>query len=150
MDSHVKKKPSVLLADDDEDFREALRKTLEPEYNVLASVGDGQALLDAARALAPEVILTDITMPVLDGINAVRLLNADQGGFRVIFLSVHEEPIFILEARRRGAAGYIPKRYLLTDLLPAIRKVLAGSTYFLFPEQERRQALCPPAHSSAQ
>jgi DNA-binding NarL/FixJ family response regulator len=106
-----------------------LQKFLEPEFNILASVGDGLSLIEAAHALLPEVIVTDISMPRLNGMQAVRRVKLSQPACRVIFLSVHEEPAFAAEARKIGAVGYLLKRYVSAELIPAIHAVLEGSAF---------------------
>ncbi len=115
--------------DDDASFRETLRKFLEPEFTILASVGDGLALIDAAQTFTPDVIVTDISMPLLNGMQAVRRLRASQLKSLVIFLSVHEEPAFAVEAKKIGAVGYVLKRYATAELIPAIHAVLEGSEF---------------------
>jgi DNA-binding NarL/FixJ family response regulator len=122
--------PSVLLADDDAVFRAAVQKFLEPQCEVVASVGDGQAALEVAQRLAPDVAILDISMPILNGIHTARRLKSVLPDLRIIFLSVHEDPAFILEAGKVGAAGYVVKRHASTDLVPAIAKVLEGKVYF--------------------
>jgi DNA-binding NarL/FixJ family response regulator len=130
----------VLLADDDAAFQEALRKFLEPHFQIVASVGDGKALVEAAQALTPDVIIADISMPVLNGLQAVRRLKAVQPNARILFLTVHEEPAFVTEAEKSGALGYVLKRCAPSDLIPAIRKVLQGSS-FICPSAPEPQPL---------
>jgi CheY-like chemotaxis protein len=122
-------RPSILLADDDKAFRDALQKFLEPEFRIVASVGDGQALIEAAQALAPNVIIADISMPVLNGIQATRRLMVHRPSARVIFLTVHEEPAFVAEAKRSGARGYLLKRRAPDYLIPSIREVLQDGAF---------------------
>jgi DNA-binding NarL/FixJ family response regulator len=110
-------------------FREALQEFLEPEFSIVGSVGDGQALVEAAHALAPDVIITDISMPVLNGLQAVRRLKTAQLDALVIFLTVHEEPAFVMEAGKNGARGYVLKRCAPSDLIPAILEVLQGRPF---------------------
>ena len=110
-------------------FRGTLQKFLEPHYTIAGSVGDGLALLEAARALDPDVIIADISMPVLNGIQAVRQLMSAQPDARVIFVTVHEEPAFVMEGQRSGALGYLLKRDVANQLIPAIREVLQGNPF---------------------
>lgn len=124
------KKPSILLADDDRNFREALQEFLQPEFDIVGSVGDGEALLEAAKALNPDIIIADIAMPLLDGLHAVRRLKATQPHARVIFLTVHEDPAFVTEAEKSGAVGYVLKRSASSELVPLIRRALAGNGSF--------------------
>jgi DNA-binding NarL/FixJ family response regulator len=117
-------KPSVLLADDDSAFRKALEMFLEPWCHVVASVADGRALVTEAQALTPDLIIADVSMPLLNGIQATQRLRAAQPKARVILLTVHEESAFLREALRSGALGYVLKRTAANDLLPAIHEVL--------------------------
>ena len=128
-EEHNLAKPSVLLADDDAAFLAGVRKLLEPEFRIVDCVGDGQALIAAAHALVPDIILTDISMPYLSGIQAVRRLKATQPRARVIFLTVHEELAFAVQAERCGALAYVLKRRAASDLIPAIRAVIDGSSF---------------------
>jgi DNA-binding NarL/FixJ family response regulator len=122
-------KPSLLLADDDAAFLDGLRQLLEPEFRILDCVGDGRALITAARALAPDVILTDISMPYLSGIQAARQIKAIRPSARVIVLTVHEERAFAVQAERCGVLAYVLKRRAAWDLIPAIRAVIDGSPF---------------------
>ena len=123
------KKPTVVLADDDRDLLENVQKLLESEFQVLACVTDGHKLIEAARLLAPDLIVTDISMEGLNGIRAARLLKAEQPNARIIFLTVHDESVFVAEARKVGALGYVIKQSADSDLIPAIREVLQGRPF---------------------
>jgi len=138
-------KPSILLADDDAAFRKALEKFLGPHYTIAGSVGDGLALVEAARVFDPDLIIADISMPVLNGIQAVRQIMSSQPNARVIFLTVHEEPAFVLESQKTGALGYLLKRSLTDQLMPAIREVLHGDP-FVCPECAITPALRADLH----
>jgi DNA-binding NarL/FixJ family response regulator len=122
-------KPLILLADDDTAFLEGLRRLLEPEFRIAESVGDGRALVEAAQARSPDLIVADISMPLLNGFQALRRLKVAQPNARVIFLTVHEEPAFVSEAMKSGAQGYVLKRCAPFHLIPAIRAVLQGSLF---------------------
>jgi DNA-binding NarL/FixJ family response regulator len=124
-----------------------LQKYLEPEFSVVDSVGDGVALIEAARRLNPDIILTDISMPRLNGMQAVRQLRRAQTESRVIFLTVHEESAFAAEAKKVGAAGYVVKRYAASHLIPAIHAVLEGNP-FVCPA-ELQDAPFPGSNSRA-
>lgn len=117
-------KPTILLADDDPALLENITKLLEPEFEVVACVNHGHALIGAAKALLPDLILTDISMPLLSGFQAIRRVRADRPDARVIFLTVHTEPAFVAEAKRMGALGYVGKMCIPSHLIPAIREVL--------------------------
>lgn len=122
-------KPSVILADDDAAFLKELRKLLEPEFKIAQSVGDGKALIEAAQTLTPDLIVADISMSHFNGFQALRRLKAALPNARVIFLTVHEEPAFVAEARKSGALGYVFKRRAPSDLIPAIRAILKGGPF---------------------
>ena len=122
-------RPTILLADDDSALLESLRKLLECEFHVLAAVANGQALVEAAQSLHPDLVVADISMPLLSGFQAARRIKAARSDARVIFLTMHEEPAFIVEARKTGAYGYVIKRCIPSHLIPAIRKVLQGSPF---------------------
>jgi DNA-binding NarL/FixJ family response regulator len=95
-------KPRLLLADDHAIVIEGLRKLLETEFDLVGSVGDGWAMLEAAERLRPEVIVADISMPVLNGIDALRRLKADSSHSKVVFLSMHMDVEIATEALRAG------------------------------------------------
>jgi DNA-binding NarL/FixJ family response regulator len=122
-------KPTVLLADDDAAFLENVRTLLKPEFETLASVGNGQALVETAQELKPDLIITDVSMPTLSGFQAARRLKAIHPGLRILFLSVHEDAVFITEAKRIGARGYVLKRCADSCLLPAVREALRDGSF---------------------
>lgn len=123
------KRASIVLADDDRDLLENVQKLLESEFNVVACVSDGYELIEAAKLLAPDLIVTDISMEGLSGIGAARRLKSEQPNARIVFLTVHDEPAFVAEARKAGALGYVVKRSAASDLIPAIREVLQGRSF---------------------
>jgi DNA-binding NarL/FixJ family response regulator len=122
-------RPRLLLADDHTLLLEGIRLLLEPEFELVGSVEDGQALLAAAKTLKPDVILLDISMPVLNGIDAARQLRKLLPSARLIFLTMHSDPDYVTEAFRAGAMGYLLKRAAASELLTAIRAVLKGNHY---------------------
>lgn len=122
-------KPRILVADDHTLFVEALQKVLEPELELVGSVGDGRALLEAAPRLAPDVILLDLSMPLLNGIDAAQQLRRLVPKTKIVFLSMHGDPTYVTEAFRAGASGYVLKRANATELLQAIRAALRGQMY---------------------
>lgn len=122
-------KPSILLADEDVAFRTSLEEFLEPHFTIAGSVGDGLAMVEAAQALEPDVVIADIRMPVLNGIRAVRQLISCRPDARVIFLTFYEDPVFVTEARKTGALGYVPKRTAADHLIAAIHEVLEGRVF---------------------
>jgi len=120
------KKARVLLADDHRIFLAGLQKLLEEDFDVVGVVGDGRALCEAAHRLKPDVIVADISMPSLNGIDAVRSLFAEGCSARVIFLSMHGDPLYVNEALSTGAVGYILKRDAPDKLIAAIRAATRG------------------------
>jgi len=125
----------VLLADDHPRTAEELRKLLESEFDVAAVVGDGHALLQAAEAIAHDVVVTDISMPGLDGLAATRALLARQPASRVVLVTVHDDPEMVARGYAAGALGYVLKLMASTDLVPAVRTALRGERYQT-PERE--------------
>jgi DNA-binding NarL/FixJ family response regulator len=123
------KLPRVILADDHKILVEAFRKLLEPHYEIVATVADGRALLDAAGALKPDVILLDIGMPLLNGLEAARQLKTKLPTVKLIFLTMHEDPDLAVEAMRAGASGFLLKTSASSELLHAIQEALKGKTY---------------------
>lgn len=121
--------PRAILADDHKILVEAFRKLLEPHFEIVATVSDGHALLDVAPALKPDVILLDIGMPLLNGLEAARQLKSRLPSVKLIFLTMHEEPDLAIEAMRAGASGYLLKTSAASELLHAIQQALKGKTY---------------------
>jgi len=111
----------VLIADDHAEMLERTRAVLSAEFDIVAAVSDGMAAVNAASRLRPDVVVLDISMPVLSGFDAAARLLADAHPPVVIFLSVHEDSACRDMAERLGAAAYVLKRDLITDLAPAIR-----------------------------
>jgi len=128
-----KDRPTILLADDESAMLERVRRLLESEFRVVGTAPDGEALLAAAERLKPDLILADISMPVLNGFEAARRLRSSAPATRIIFLTVQEEPEVVWEALRIGVQGYVIKRSAAQDLLAAIRAVLQGGS-FVSPE----------------
>ena len=122
-------KARLLLADDHTLLLEGIRLMLEPEFELVGSVEDGQALLAAAKTLKPDVILLDISMPVLNGIDAAHRLRKLLPSAKLIFVTMHADPDYVAEAFRAGAMGYLLKRAAASELLTAIRAVLKGNHY---------------------
>jgi DNA-binding NarL/FixJ family response regulator len=123
------KRPSVLLADDHRMLLDALRQVLEPRYEVVGMVSDGRALLEGAVELRPEVIVLDIAMPQLNGLDAARHLKRTMPEVKLIFMTMNEEPDLVGEAFRAGASGFLLKRAAAFELTDAIDKVLKGGSY---------------------
>lgn len=123
------RRPRVLLADDHLMVAQALRSLLTPDFDLVGVVEDGRALLEAAAQLRPDVIVADITMPHLNGIDA--LVRLRQGGDEVpvVFLTMHRDATFARRALEAGAAGFVLKHAAAADLVTAIQAALAGGTY---------------------
>ena len=123
------RKTRLLLADDHAIFLEGLRRILDPHFDVVGTVTDGQALASAAQALDPEIIVTDITMPVVNGIEATRWIRSANREVKIVFLSVHSEMVYVREALAAGGSAYVLKTCASTELVTAIHEVLAGRVY---------------------
>jgi len=108
---------------------QALQRLLEDEFEVVGAVGDGQALVEAALRLAPDLILVDISMPVLNGFDAVRQMRKRRVTAKVVFLTMHTDVRFLAEAFRCGGVGYVLKQSTEDELITCIRQVLDGHRY---------------------
>ncbi len=116
----------VLLADDHEAMLDRVARLLATECNVVGTVTDGQQALDAVRELKPDVLVLDISMPVMNGIETARHLKEAGSETRIVFLTVHDDPNFVREALKAGALGYVIKQHIASDLVAAIKKAHAG------------------------
>jgi DNA-binding NarL/FixJ family response regulator len=123
------KRARVLLADDHVLLAEALEHLLKNEFDVVGTVADGRALLKAAGELAPDVVVVDIGMPLLNGLDAGEQLKALHPAMKVIYITQNREPRFAVEAFRRHASGYLLKDSAASELTAAIRDALRGKTY---------------------
>jgi DNA-binding NarL/FixJ family response regulator len=123
------RRPRVLLADDHRLLREAFVKLLEPECDVVGAVTDGRALLEAAPKLRPDVVVVDIAMPLLNGLEAARQLKRSMPSVKVIFLTVSEDPDLAAEAFRAGGSAFLLKNSAASELLQAITDVMQGRSY---------------------
>ena len=126
------KKPRVLLADDHSLILAGLRKLVEADCDVVGTVEDGRALVAAAQKLRPDLILLDISMPLLNGLDAARQLRTLVPESKLIFLTMHASPTYATEAFQAGASGYLLKRSAASELSLAIKSVLLGQ-YYLTP-----------------
>jgi len=123
------KRPRVLLADDHKIVTEGLKGLLEPEFELVGTVEDGRALLTAAEKLRPDVIVADISMPLLNGIDSVRQIKKAHGEIKVVFLTMHPDVTYAVSAFEAGASGYVLKHSAPTELVTAIRSALNGKTF---------------------
>ena len=119
----------ILLADDHRIVAEGMRSLLEPEFELIGIVEDGRALLAAAEKLRPDVIIADISMPLLNGIEAVRQIKKTDKGVKVIFLTMHPDVTYAVSALEAGALGYVLKHSAPSELTAAVRQVLRGKIY---------------------
>jgi DNA-binding NarL/FixJ family response regulator len=122
-------KPRVLLADDHEIVARGLARLLETEYELAGIAGDGRQLLEAAQELKPDVVVADISMPQLNGIEAARRLKKMYPKLKVVFLTQHSDVAYAARALDAGASGYVLKSAAPSELLTAVRKALLGRTY---------------------
>jgi DNA-binding NarL/FixJ family response regulator len=119
----------LIIADDHTLIAEAFQKLLEPTCDVVATVTDGRALLVAARDLRPEVIVLDVAMPLLNGLDAARYIRKMDPSIKLVFVTVSEDPDSAAEAFRAGGSAYLLKRSAGAELLTAIHEVLKGRSY---------------------
>jgi len=121
--------PRVLLADDHALLLGAFEKLLATECDVVGQVSDGRALVAAAEELKPDVVILDISMPLLNGLEAGRQIKQRVRGVKRVFLTMNEDADLAAEAFRIGASGYLLKRSAASELLTAIREVMQGRSY---------------------
>jgi len=122
-------RPRILLADDHRIVAEGLRSLLEPEFELIGIVEDGRALVDASKKLRPDVIIVDISMPLLNGIEAVRQIKKENKDIKVIFLTMHPDVTYAVSAMEAGAQGYVLKHSAPSELTTAVRKALSDRIY---------------------
>jgi len=121
--------PRIILADDHTVFVEALCELLAPHVEVVGTAGDGLALLEIALSLKPDVVVVDVAMPLLNGLDAGRELKKKLPNVKLIFLTTYEDPELAVEAMELGACGYLLKTSAGSELFNAIREALRGKTY---------------------
>ncbi len=141
------KKPRVLLADDHKIVLEGLRGILENEFELVGTVEDGRALVAAAQRLDPDVIVADISMPLLNGLEAAHQLKKANSQAKFIFLTMHPDASYATRALAAGASGYVLKHSAPSELVQAIREALRGRVYItpliaknvvqIFPDESR-------------
>lgn len=123
------KRIRILLADDHKIVLDGLKKLLEPEFEIVEMVEDGRALVAAAQDLDLDVIVVDISMPLLNGIEAVRQIRKLNQHVKVVFLTMHPDVTYAIRAFEAGASGYVLKHAASSELLTAIHEALKGRTY---------------------
>lgn len=123
------KKPRVLLADDHTFVLEGFKKLLEEHCELVGAVEDGRALFESAVALHPDLVILDISMPRLNGIEAAKKLQKQLPGVKLIFVTMHADTAYVNEAFRAGASGYLLKQSAATELLQAVESVMNNNFY---------------------
>ena len=122
-------KPRVLIADDHKIFAEGLKRLLKEDFDIVGVVADGRQLVAAAEKLRPDVIVVDISMPMLNGIDAVQQIKKVQPAIKAVFLTMHPDVAYAVRAFKEGASGYVLKNAVPDELITAIREGLKGKTY---------------------
>ncbi len=122
-------RPRVLLADDHPALLDATTALLKPHFDIVGTATNGAALVAEAIGLCPDVIVTDIAMPVLSGIDAAHQMRESAVTAKIVFLTIHSEEQFLEACVAEGALGYVLKSQMKIHLIPAIRAALAGETY---------------------
>ncbi len=123
-------RPRILVADDHQLIAEGLSKLLEPDFDLIGIIQDGQTLLQKIATLAPDVVLLDISLPLLNGFDAARHIKKVAPNIKIIFLTMHAEKAFVEDAKLVGVSGYVIKQSAANELISAVRAVLEGRTYF--------------------
>jgi DNA-binding NarL/FixJ family response regulator len=122
-------RPRILMADDHLMLLEAFKALLEPDFEVVGTVTDGRALLEEFSRLHPDVVLLDVAMPLLNGLDAGRQLKAQRRSVKLIYLTMNPDPDLAGEALRLGASGYVLKSSAAQELKQAIQEALRGRSY---------------------
>ena len=123
------KKPRILIADDHSILLAGLRKLVESTCEIVGTVEDGRALVEAAARLKPDLVLLDISMPLLNGLDAARKIRNSDPDVKLLFLTMHGGPTYATEALKAGGNGYLLKQSAASELPQAIKAVLDGETY---------------------
>ena len=123
------KRARILVADDHSIILAGVRSLVEPEWELVGVVGDGRSLVEAAQKLRPDLIIVDIGMPLLNGMDATKQIRKAWPDAKILFLTMHANLMYLQEAMRAGASGYVLKSSAAEELRPAIRKILKGQVY---------------------
>jgi DNA-binding NarL/FixJ family response regulator len=121
--------PTILLADDQQEILEPVKSILSCEFTVLGTAEDGMHAVELARNLKPDILVLDISMPVVNGIEAACQLRGNASQIRVIFLTVHSDPEFVEAALAAGALGYVLKAFVAAELVPAVWAAVHGEIF---------------------
>jgi DNA-binding NarL/FixJ family response regulator len=140
---------TLLLADDHELMREGLRRLLAPPFEIVASVSDGRAAVSAYRQLRPDLLLLDISLPLLNGIEAARQIKEINKDARIMFVTMQTDKYYVTQAFRAGALGYVVKQSAVAELVDAIHTVLEGR-YYLSPLLARKVENFDPSRNPAE
>lgn len=122
-------KPRILLADDHLLVAEGIQRLLEPESEIVGVYSDGRALVKALPETHPDLIIVDISLPLLNGLDAARQVKQFDPSIKILVLTMHADQVFVVEAFRLGVTGYVLKQSLSGELQHAVREVLKGNTY---------------------
>jgi two-component system nitrate/nitrite response regulator NarL len=123
----------ILIVDDHEIVREGIRTLLtrsRPQWQICGEATNGELAIEAVKSLKPDVVILDVTMPVMSGLEAASRINALSLGCRLLIFTMHQSGTFISEVRNAGAQGYVVKSQAARDLILAIDSLLAGGTFF--------------------
>ncbi len=140
----------VMIVDDHHLVRQGLRQLLEKEFDiqVVADVADGQDAVDTAGRIRPDVVVMDVEIPGIDGIEATGQIRTEYPATQVVMLSMHSDPVLIRKAFERGAKGYVLKKSISEDLIKAIHAVCRGITYHSRSIEQAEQAFEQPPRST--
>ena len=127
--SQVMKRPRILLADDHAVMLEDVRAILAPHYEIVETVADGRALVEATLRLRPDLIVVDITMPLLNGIDATTQIKKNLPGMKFLFVTMHAGTAYVEAAFEAGGTGYVLKSGIREELSEAVQRVLNGRIY---------------------
>jgi DNA-binding NarL/FixJ family response regulator len=125
----ARRRPRILLADDHQSVLDGLRNLLEPEFEIVGTVQDGRSLLAAWGKLKPDITIVDISMPLVNGLEAVRQIRKRNTRAKLIMLTMHSDAAYVAESFRAGASAFVLKRALSSELIAAVREVLLGRAY---------------------
>jgi DNA-binding NarL/FixJ family response regulator len=148
----LSKRPRVLLADDHPMVLEDIRSVIAPNCEIVETVADGRALVEAALRLKPDLIVVDITMPMLNGIDAAGQIKKSLPGMKLLFVTMHTSTAYVKAAFEAGGTGYVLKSGLRDELPDAVQSVLGGQVYVspgLSKEYRKRAAVPTPAPRSS-
>jgi len=141
--------PKILLADDHPLTARGLHSALRPYFSTVGIVSDGIALLEQAEQLRPDLVILDITMPLLNGVDAARKIRQILPRVKILFLTMHADPTHLQAALKAGANGYILKSASPEEIIKAANRVLAGEIYIAAELSTARLASCTNAHEAA-